>query len=86
MAPNKKIQISSTVEVASESLHEVIQDHNTGKAKVVDVAEPHKTTTTTTIASNPVKYEAKGIEEPHVTEGQAVNVNPATVGYDISQL
>ena len=86
MASNKKIQISSSLEVESESLHEVIQDHNTGKAKVIDVQEPHKKTATTTITTNPVKYKAKGIEEPQVTEGQAVEVNPATVGYDTSQL
>ena len=86
MATNKKIGISSSFDIQSESLHEVIQDHHTGKAKVVDVQEPHKKTATTTITTNPVKYEAKGTEEPKVTAGQAVEVNPATVGYDTSQL
>lgn len=86
MATNKKIGISSSFEIDSESLHEVIKDHNTGEAKVIDVQEPHKKTINTTITSNPVKYEAKGTEEPKVTEGQAVEVNPATVGYDTSQL
>ena len=86
MASNKKIQISSSLDIESESLHEVIQDHSTGKAKVVDVQEPHKSTKTTTITSNPIKYEAKGAEEPQVTEGKAVELNPATIGYDTSQL
>ena len=86
MATDKKIGISSTLEIESGSLHEVIKDHNTGKARVVDVQEPHKKTASTTITTNPVQYEAKGTEEPHVTEGQAVEVNPATVGYDTSQL
>lgn len=86
MTGNKKIQISSSFDIQAESLHEVIQDHNTGKAKVTDVQEPHKTTKNVTITTNPVKYEKKGIEELQVTEGQAVDVNPATIGYDTSQL
>jgi hypothetical protein len=86
MAGNKKIQISSTLDIQSESLHKVVTDHNTGKAKVVDIQEPHRFSTTTTITSNPVKYEAKGTEKPKVTEGREVQVNPATVGYDTSQL
>lgn len=83
---NKKIQISSTFDIQSQSLHEVLKDHTTGKAKVVDSQEPHRKTVTSIITSNPVKYEAKGTEEPKVTEGQKVDVNPATVGYDTSQL
>ena len=86
MASNKKIQITSTFDIQSESLHEVIKDHETGKAKVIDRQEPHKKTVTSTITSNPVKYEAKGTEEPKVTEGEKIKVNPATVGYDTSQL
>ena len=86
MASNKKIQISSSFDVQAESLHEVISDHNKGKSKVVDVEQPHKRTENVTVTSNPVKYEKKGIEEPQVTEGQEVKVNPATVGYDTSQL
>ena len=86
MAADKKIQISSSFEIESESLHEVTKDHNTGKAKFVDVEEPHKKTVHSTITTNPVKYETKGTEEPQVTEGQAVHVNSATVGYDTSQL
>lgn len=86
MTENKKIQISSSFDIQAESLHEVIQDHSTGETKVIDKEEPHKQTITTTITTNPVKYEAKGIEEPKVTEGKAVQVDPATIGYDTSQL
>ena len=86
MASNKKIQISSSFDIRSESLHEVITDRNTGKSKVVDIQEPHKKTENITVTTNPVKYEAKGAEEPKVTEGKAVEVNPATIGYDTSQL
>ena len=86
MAQNKKIQISSTFDIQSESLHEVIKDNNTGKTKVTDIQEPHSRTETKTITSNPVKYEAKGTAEPKVTEGEEVKINPATVGYDTSQL
>lgn len=83
---NRNIQISSSFNIQSESLHEVVKDHNTGKTKVTDIQEPHKQTEKTTITSNPVKYETKGAEEPQVTEGKAVDINPATVGYDTSQL
>ena len=86
MAGNIKIQISSTFDIQSESLRQVTKDHNTGEAKVVDIQEPHRKTTTATITSNPVKYEAKGTEGPKVTEGQELKFNPATVGYDTSQL
>ena len=86
MASDTKIQISSSFEIDSQSLHEKIVDHSTGKAKVVDKGEPHKSTSNVTITSNPVKYEKKGLEEPKVTGGESVEVNPATVGYDTSQL
>jgi hypothetical protein len=83
---NRKIQISSSFDIQSESLHEVVKDNNTGQTKVTDIQEPHKRTEKTTITTNPVKYETKGTEEPQVTEGKAVHLNPATVGYDTSQL
>lgn len=86
MADNKKIQITSALDIQAESLHEVIKDHDTGEAKVIHKEEPHQTTINTTITTNPVKYEAKGTEEPKVTEGEAVEVNPVLVGYDTSQL
>lgn len=86
MADNKKIQITSALDIQAESLHEVIKDHNTGEAKVIDKQEPHEKSISTTITTNPVKYEAKGIEEPKVTEGEAVEVNLALGGYDTSQL
>lgn len=86
MADNNKIQITSSLDIQAESLHEIIKDHNTGKAKVVDKEEPHEQSIKKTITTNPVKYEAKGVEEPKVKEGEAVEVNPATVGYDTSQL
>lgn len=86
MAPNKKIQITSKLDISSENLYEKITDNTTGETKVVNKQEPHNTSETKTVTTNPVKYEAKGTEEPHVTEGKAVDINPATVGYDTSQL
>lgn len=83
---NKKIQITSKLDVESECLHEKVVDHDTGQVKITDKHEPHYSSLKTTVASNPVKYEAKGVEEPHVTEGEAVDLNPATVGCDTSQL
>lgn len=85
MTSNKTIQISSSFDIQSESLHEKIRDPSTGKGKTIDIEEPHRATTTTTITSNPVKYETNG-DEPHVTEGKDIELNPATVGYDASQL
>ena len=86
MADNNKIQITSSLDIQAESLHEVIKDHNTGEAKVIDKEEPHEQSIRKTITTNPVKYEAKGVKEPKVKEGAAVEVNPATIGYDTSQL
>lgn len=83
---NKRIQISSSFHTQSEFLHEVIHDRNTDKAKIVDIQEPHKKTESVTITSNPITYEKKGIEEPKVTKGEEVKINPAIVGYDTSQL
>lgn len=89
MSSEKKIQISSNFTLESESLHEVLKDHETGTAKVIDKSEPHKQTVSSTITSNPVKYEAKGAEEPKVKEGKEIKVDPdtaASIGYDTSQL
>ena len=86
MPSDKKIQFTSKLDIKNEYLHEKVTDNSTGEVKVTDVREPHSCTSKTTITSNPVKYEAKGVEEPHVTEGEAVEVNPATVGCDTSQL
>lgn len=83
---HSKIQITSKLDVDHKYLHEKITDNSTGEVKVTDTKEPHSSTCKTTVATNPVKYEAKGVEEPHVTEGDAVDVNPATVGCDTSQL
>lgn len=86
MTPNKKIQITSKVDISSENLYEKVTDNTTGETKVTNKQEPHETSKTKTVTTNPVKYEAKGTEEPHVTEGKAVDINPATIGYDTSQL
>lgn len=86
MPSDKKIQFTSKLDIDSESLHEKITDHSTGEVKVTDKEEPHKSTLKTTVTSNDAKYEAKGIEEPHVTEGEAVDINPGVIGCDTSQL
>ena len=87
MPPDGKIQFTSNLAVENEYLHEKTTDNSTGEVKVTDVREPHSKTSTTTIASNNAKYEAKGIEPPRVTEGEALEVNPAvTAGCDTSQL
>ena len=78
------LKITSNFDIESESLHQVTKDRETGETKVTDIQEPHRQTISSTITSNPVKYEAKGTEEPKVTEGEEVKVNPATIGYDTS--
>ena len=83
---SKNIQFTSKLDIQNEYLHDKVTDRSTGEVKVTDVREPHSATCKTTIASNNAKYEAKGTEAPHVTEGEAVEVNPATVGCDTSQL
>ncbi len=83
---NQKIQISSSLDIQSESLREKIKDNTTGETKEIDIEEPHKKTVNTTITTNPVKYSTNGPGEPQVTEGKAISINPATTGYDTSQL
>lgn len=86
MGSEKKIKISSSFNVDAESLHQKITDHDTGKVKVIDKQEPHHFSQSTTITSNPVKYETKGTEPPKVTEGDSVELDPANVDDDASQL
>lgn len=86
MAPEKDMHFSSSLDIQSESLHEKIIDHSTGKAKVVDKETPHESSSSHTITTNPVKYEKKGTDETKVTQGKAVDLDPATVGYDTRQL
>ncbi|KAK3672042.1 hypothetical protein LTR78_008012 [Recurvomyces mirabilis] len=89
MSAGKKIKISSFLDIQAESLHEKITDHSAGKTQEVTKQEPHQTTKSVTVTSNPVKYETKGAsDEPKVTEGKEKTIQQtvATVGYDTSQL
>ncbi|KAK4552354.1 hypothetical protein LTR86_010525 [Recurvomyces mirabilis] len=89
MSAGKKIKISSFLDIQAESLHEKITDTSTGKTQEVTKQEPHQTTRSVTVKSNPVKYETKGApDEPKVTEGQeeTTQQTAATTGYDTSQL
>lgn len=83
---DSKVQFTSKLDIQNEYLHEKVTDNSTGEVKVTDVREPHASTCKTTITSNNAKFEAKGVEEPQVTEGEAVEINPATAGCDTSQL
>lgn len=86
MSSDQKIQISSFLDVESESLHEKIVDHNTGKTKEVDTQEPHQRSEATTVTSNPVKYETADTGPPSVTASEPTREQSATAGYDTSQL
>jgi len=70
-----------------EVLHEKIQDHNTGETKIIDQEEPHSTTSSTTITSNPITIETKG-PEPKTKQGEShtIDDSPALEGLDTSQL
>jgi hypothetical protein len=84
--PNSKIQYTSKIDIQNEYLHEKVTDPSTGQVKVTEKVAPHQSSATTTLASNPVKFEVKGVEEPKVTEGEAVELDPAAVSCDTSQL
>ena len=86
--PDSKIQFTSKLDIQNEYLHERLKDPSTGQVKVTEKVAPHQSTSKTTVASNPVKYEVKGVEEPKVTEGEAetVELDHAAVGCDTSQL
>jgi hypothetical protein len=93
MAPEKKkIQIRSSFNINSENLYQKTVDHNSGEVKEVNKQEPHQFSKTTTITSNPAKYEAEGTEPTKTTtEGQTAEDSssqndPAAQGYDTSQL
>lgn len=86
MSSDKSIHIASSLDIQAESLHEKIIDHSAGKSKIVDKETPHESSSNYTVTTNPVKYEKRGTDEAKVTEGKAVDLDPATVGYDTSQL
>lgn len=83
---NKKIQISSHFEIDSKSLHKKSINHKTGETKQVDEETPHQYQATTTVTSNPVTYESKGIRHPHVTSGHIFEESDVTHGCNTSQL
>ena len=90
MAPNKKIQITSKLDISSQHICQRVTDTSTGETKVIDKQEPHTFSKKTTITTNPVKHEVKGIEEPRVTDGRTLTINetntPSTANYDTTQL
>jgi len=87
MSDNKRIQISSSFQGNGEIFHEKIQDHNTGGTKIIDQEEPHSTSSSTTITSNPTTIETNG-PEPKTRQGESHTVveNPTLEGLDTSQL
>jgi len=87
MSDKKRIQISSNLQRDGESFHEKIQDHNTGETKIIDQDEPHSTTVSTTVTSNPTTVETNGPEsKTKQGESRTVDENPALEGLDTSQL
>jgi len=87
MTDKKRIQISLTLQRDSKSFHEIIQDHNTGDTKIIDQSNPHSTTSSTTITSNPVTVETKG-PETKTKQGDSITLNndPSLQGLHTSQL
>jgi len=87
MTDKKRIQISSTLQRDSESFHETIQDQNTGETKIIDQSNPHSTTSSTSITSNPFTVETKGLETK-TKQGDSITLNndPSLQGLHTSQL
>lgn len=85
----KRVQISTNFTTDAESLHEEIHFKDTGGSKIIDRSDPHSTSFSTTITSNPVTIETDGVENK-TKSGSAntttIDQNPRTVGYDTSQL
>ncbi|KAJ9630583.1 hypothetical protein H2203_001106 [Taxawa tesnikishii (nom. ined.)] len=87
-APKKKIQITSNTSIDAERLHEEVHYNDTGKTKVIDRNEPHITTISKTITGNPGRITTTGEEHTHPKTQNSSNPaeDPATVGFDTSQL
>lgn len=83
----KKIQISSSFHRDAETFHEKIEDHNAGTTKVIDQSEPHSTTSSKTLTTNPVTVEASG-PDTKAKEGDSTTVEATSnlKGADTSQL
>lgn len=91
---SRRIKLSATTEIDSERFSQKIVNHNTGKTKISNRPEPRKWTHSGTIISEPSepvkledKTEQKGDKAKEVkSPANDPYTNPATVGYDTSQL
>ncbi|RMY62031.1 hypothetical protein D0865_00658 [Hortaea werneckii] len=84
----RKVQISSSFDIDSKSFHEKVVDHKNGGTKRIDEEQPHQHQQSTTVTSNPVKYENNGTDKLHITEANgagglriAMGGDDAGVGY-----
>lgn len=91
MEPGKRIKISSSSSINSDSFFQKITDHNTGKTKIINKPQPHQFNNKTNITGNlsePEKLQGT-IEKtsgPQVTRSKpTITVEPVE-GHDISQL
>lgn len=82
----KKATFSSSFGIDSESSYEKTTNHNTGKVKEVSKQEPHHSSRSTTVTTDGSKWETKDTSTPENRHRYTVKENPATIGYDTSQL
>lgn len=91
MEPSKRIKISSTSSIKSDSFFQKITDHNSGKTKTINRPEPHQFNNTTNISGNPSEPEKfEGTIEktsgPQIVKAKSTNTVEHVEGLDISQL
>lgn len=87
MADKKRIHVSSNITFDSQHYHKTVHNHNTGETKTIDNPEPHTTSSSTTVTSNPVTVETDGIDTT-TKQGsrETTDHNPQHQGFDTSQL
>lgn len=91
MESGKRIKISSTSSIKSDSFFQKITDHNTGKSKTIDKPQPHQFNNSANITGNPSepeKFQGK-IEKtsgPQIKQSKATNTVEQIEGLDTSQL
>ncbi|GAB7355874.1 hypothetical protein MBLNU459_g6530t1 [Dothideomycetes sp. NU459] len=74
-----RICIQSTFTADSEQLHEEVHFRDRGERTVIDRSEPHDTSRSTTITTNPVTIETNGVEsktKQGSTDTTAIDENP----------
>lgn len=89
----RRLKVSSSVAIQSESLTQKVVDHHAGTTKVIEAQGPHHFSSSASVVFNPVEkqYKATGVLEPQVTKHAVASkdfddLQLREAGFDTSQL